>query len=262
MDREIDGAQSATDLDGHGHDDSAAGSDNGGENGAAPITVAQVTTDNPAVAGTPQQTSNPPVEDAKVEATFVSTEGAKIVLPTGADVDSIMVRGDDLLLIQADGSVIVIVDGAKFPPDLVIGGIEVPAETLAQIISNAEPGVPTAGAEIPESDGLNVPAEDAPVTATFTSSDGAKIVLPAGTSVDTIMVRGDNLILVQEDGSIIVILDGAKYPPTLLLGGIEIPSDSLAFIIKDAPEGVPTAGPSTTQATGDAGPRAGAEQRR
>ena len=69
------------------------------------------------------------------------------------------------------------------------------------------------------------------------------------------MVRGDNLILVQEDGSIIVILDGAKYPPTLLLGGIEIPSDSLAFIIKDAPEGVPTAGPSTTQATGDAGPQ-------
>ena len=256
MDREIDGAQSATDSDGHGHDDSAAGSDIGGENGAAaPITVAQVTTDNPAVAGTPQQTSNPPVEDAKVEATFVSTEGAKIVLPTGADVDSIMVRGDDLLLIQADGSVIVIVDGAKFPPDLVIGGIEVPAETLAQIISNAEPGVPTAGAELPESDGLNVPAEDAPVTATFTSSDGAKIVLPAGTSVDTIMVRGDNLILVQEDGSIIVILDGAKYPPTLLLGGIEIPSDSLAFIIKDAPEGVPTAGPSTTQATGDAGPQ-------
>jgi len=53
--------------------------------------------------------------------------------------------------------------------------IEVPADTLAQIISNAEPGVPTAGAEIPESDGLNVPKENAPVTATFTSSDGATV---------------------------------------------------------------------------------------
>ena len=92
-----------------------------------------------------------------------------------------------------------------------------------------------------------MPKENAPVTATFTSSDGAKIVLPAGTSVDTIMVRGDNLILVQEDGSIIVIVDGAKFAPTLVLGGIEIPSASLALIIKDAPDDVPTAGPSTTQ---------------
>ena len=273
MDRETDEAPALNDA--HDHHDNGAGIESDGGDHAAssvasPVKLAQVvTTDEPPAgtdtppanqttpqSGTPQQpTSTAAAGDAAVSATFVSTEGAKIVLPVGANVDTITVRGDDILLVQKDGSVIVIVDGVQHPPVLVIGGIEIPADTLAQIISNAEQGVPTAGAEVPEPNGVNVPQENAPVTATFTSSDGAKIVLPAGTSIDTVMVRGDDLILVQEDGSIVVILDGAKFPPTLVLGGIEIPHNSLAAIISGVPEGVPAAGPSTTQAVPEAGPQ-------
>jgi T1SS-143 domain-containing protein len=256
MDRETDEASSLNDA--HDDQDTGAGIEgNGGGHAepsvAGPVKLAQVvTTDPPSESDTPTATAA--TEEAAVSATFVSTEGAKIVLPVGANVDTITVRGDDILLVQKDGSLIVIVDGVQHPPTLVIGGIEIPADTLAQIISNAEQGVPTAGAEVPESNGLNVPQEDAPVTATFTSSDGAKIVLPAGVSIDTVMVRGDDLILVQEDGSIIVIIDGAKFPPTLVLGGIEIPHESLAAIISGLPEGVPAAGPSTSQVVPDAGP--------
>ena len=279
---ENEGAQAASNLDWQDHDDNRTGTQSDGGSHAPSIKLAQVvTTDDPPAGteapadpatpagtqtspdagnqpasqagtqttpeGTTQPTPNAANENAAVTATFTSTEGVKIVLPAGTNVDTMMVRGDDLLLVQKDGSVIVIVDGAKIPPVLVLGGIEIPSATIAQIIGGAEPGVPTAGAEVPESNGLNVPKADAPVTATFTSSDGAKIALPAGTSIDTVMVRGDNLILVQEDGSIIVIVDGAKFPPTLLLGGIEIPSESLAAILKDAPQDVPAAGPSATQ---------------
>ena len=97
--------------------------------------------------------------------------------------------------------------------------------------------------ETPPAHKLNVPLPNAPVTATFTASEGARIVLPEGATVDTIMVRGNDLILVQADGSIILIVDGAKYPPELVVAGIDIPADQLAQIVHNVPEGVPAAGP-------------------
>ena len=94
--------------------------------------------------------------------------------------------------------------------------------------------------------GLNVLKDNAPIIATYTAKPGVKINLPEGASIDTMLVRGDDLILIQEDGSIILILDGAKYPPELVWEGVEIPSQVVAQIVENATPGVPTAGPETS----------------
>ena len=105
--------------------------------------------------------------------------------------------------------------------------------------SDTQPGGPPIGT-------LNVLKDNAPIIATYTAKPGVKINLPEGASIDTMLVRGDDLILIQEDGSIILILDGAKYPPELVWEGVEIPSQVVAQIIENATPGVPTAGPDTS----------------
>ncbi|MDA7948412.1 MAG: DUF5801 domain-containing protein, partial [Hyphomicrobiaceae bacterium] len=86
---------------------------------------------------------------------------------------------------------------------------------------------------------------NAVVKATFTSSErGARIELPPGTAIDQVFIQGGNLYLIQPDGSVIVIENGASNYPTLVIGdGLEIPADRLAQALENAQEGVPTAGP-------------------
>ncbi len=86
---------------------------------------------------------------------------------------------------------------------------------------------------------------NATVVATFTSSErGARIELPPGTAIDQVFIKDGNLYLIQPDGSVVVIVDGATNYPTLVIGdGLEIPADRLAEALENAVEGVPTAGP-------------------
>ena len=89
---------------------------------------------------------------------------------------------------------------------------------------------------------FNLP--NATVKATFTSNSvGDRIELPPGTAIDQVFIKDGNLYLIQPDGSVIVILNGATNYPTLELGdGQEIPADRLAQALENAQEGVPTAG--------------------
>ncbi len=85
----------------------------------------------------------------------------------------------------------------------------------------------------------------ATVTKTYTSSEGAKIELGSGTAIDKVIIFAGNLYFVQPDGSVVVIIDGAKFVPTLIVLGAEIPALELARTIEGAGEDVPTAGPVT-----------------
>ncbi len=85
----------------------------------------------------------------------------------------------------------------------------------------------------------------ATITKTYTSSEGAKIELGSGTAIDKVIIFAGNLYFVQPDGSVVVIIDGAKYVPTLIVLGAEIPALELARTIEGAGEDVPTAGPVT-----------------
>jgi hypothetical protein len=93
--------------------------------------------------------------------------------------------------------------------------------------------------------GQNPPIDLSNVSATHTATPGATITLPAGTTLDRVVIQDGHLYLVQTDGSVIVILNGAATPPNLNIGGIEISSADLAAALAGAQEGVPTAGPDS-----------------
>jgi T1SS-143 domain-containing protein len=58
--------------------------------------------------------------------------------------------------------------------------------------------------------------------------------LPAGTSIDDIHVEGNNLVLVQADGTEIVIVNGALHVPTFLLGEVELPQQAVIAALEQS----------------------------
>ena len=76
-----------------------------------------------------------------------------VTLPPGVELSDIMVVGRNLVINMPDGTQLVIVDGAIFVPQLVLGGVEVPASNVAALLIGQEPQ-PAAG-ETPPSSGGN-----------------------------------------------------------------------------------------------------------
>jgi len=75
-----------------------------------------------------------------------------VTLPPGVELSDVHVVGRNLVIDLPDGSQMVIIDGAVFVPQLVLGGVEVPATNLAALLIDAEPQ-PAAGT--PQSSGGN-----------------------------------------------------------------------------------------------------------
>ena len=75
-----------------------------------------------------------------------------VTLPAGVSLSDVHVVGRDLVIDMPDGTHMIIVDGAVFVPQLVFGGVEVPATNLAALLIDSEPQ-PAAGA--PQSSGGN-----------------------------------------------------------------------------------------------------------
>ncbi len=75
--------------------------------------------------------------------------------------------------------------------------------------------------------------EDGKVTRYQVDPATNKVNLPAGTSLSSVQIDGNNIVLNQPDGSRIIIENaissdgGITKVPTLVIGGAEIPSDSL-----------------------------------
>ena len=67
-----------------------------------------------------------------------------VVLPEGASLDDISVRGRDLVIQLDDGRIFIIPDGAVFVPQIVAQGVTVPPLNLAALLVGQEPE-PAAG---------------------------------------------------------------------------------------------------------------------
>lgn len=84
-----------------------------------------------------------------------------------------------------------------------------------------------------------------PATTRITVGDDAVARLPEGTSVESIEISGNDILLRQPDGSVIVIVNGVLSAPTIFIGAVQLPSDTLAAAFQDA--GVqPAAGPNAS----------------
>ncbi|MDX8482529.1 tandem-95 repeat protein, partial [Mesorhizobium sp. VK24D] len=98
---------------------------------------------------------------------------------------------------------------------------------------------PAAAANTPAA---NAPAANAPAANTAASNvpheyhaeAGNVVKLPANVSIDNIKVDGHNLVLVQPDGSEIVIKDGALNVPTFIIGDVEVPRVALIAALESS----------------------------
>ncbi|TIX28404.1 DUF5801 repeats-in-toxin domain-containing protein [Mesorhizobium sp.] len=112
-----------------------------------------------------------------------------------------------------------------------------PAEIrVAQATATQQPA-PAASEPVPVDVGGGAPVKpEAPAEAKAPPAaapheyvaDASHVVrLPANASIDNIKVDGQNLLLEQADGSVIVIKDGALNVPTFIIGDVEVPRVAL-----------------------------------
>ncbi|RVB55487.1 hypothetical protein EN906_34920, partial [Mesorhizobium sp. M7A.F.Ca.CA.004.06.1.1] len=111
-----------------------------------------------------------------------------------------------------------------------------PAEIRVAQANSTQPA-PAASEPVPVDVGGGAPAKpEAPAEAKAPPAaappeyvaDASHVVrLPANASIDNIKVDGQNLLLEQADGSVIVIKDGALNVPTFIIGDVEVPRVAL-----------------------------------
>ena len=77
------------------------------------------------------------------------------------------------------------------------------------------------------------------------AEDGIVIDIPADNSVSAILVNGNDIIIREANGDLILVKDGLKHLPTLHIGNIEVPSAALSASL--------TANGVTLPAAGDTG---------
>ncbi|MDM9623576.1 VCBS domain-containing protein, partial [Rhizobium sp. S96] len=82
--------------------------------------------------------------------------------------------------------------------------------------------------------------------------------LPAGASIDDIRVEGHNLVLVQADGTEIVIVNGALHVPTFLLGEVELPQQAVIAALEQSKINV-AAGPDGSYSASSSPSSSGAQ---
>ncbi|MDK4741623.1 VCBS domain-containing protein, partial [Rhizobium sp. CNPSo 3464] len=82
--------------------------------------------------------------------------------------------------------------------------------------------------------------------------NGNVVHLPPNTSIDDIHVEGRNLVLIQADGTRIVIINGALHVPTFLIGEVTLPQQAIVAALQqqginvaEGPDGSVHAGNNT-----------------
>ncbi|MBO6943947.1 Ig-like domain-containing protein, partial [Altererythrobacter sp.] len=93
-----------------------------------------------------------------------------VVLPEGVSLDDITVVGRDLVINLADGSQIIIPDGAIIVPQLVIDGVAVPPLNLAALLNDAEINPEAEPTQVPSSGG-NFAGDVGPIQDAFDLGD-------------------------------------------------------------------------------------------
>ena len=100
----------------------------------------------------PRRSASPrPVQANAVQ--VVPGPNGVVTLPAGVELSDIHVVGRNLVIDMPDGTQMIIVDGAVFVPQLVLGTVEVPSTNLAALLIDSEPQPAVGGP--PQSSGGN-----------------------------------------------------------------------------------------------------------
>ncbi len=135
---------------------------------------------------------------------------------------------------------------------------EVERVELAQAQSSQTTDLTPAGEQSPKTDRVEAapPASANPNEVVPDQNNVAH--LAANVSLDDIRIEGANLVLVQPDGTEIVIINGAAHVPTFLIGEVELPRDTVIAALNDSHINV-AAGPDGGDSASAAAPSSGAE---
>ncbi|MCL6707845.1 DUF5801 domain-containing protein [Pseudomonas sp. R2.Fl] len=118
-----------------------------------------------------------------------------------------------------------------------------------RIAQAEEPAVTDKEARVPQQPS---PIQN-PMPSEVTPDANHVVALPAGASVEEIRVEGKDLVLVQADGSEIVVLGGAAHIPTFLIGDIEVPQQVVLAVLEQDGVNI-AAGPDGTFSAVATGP--------
>ncbi len=138
---------------------------------------------------------------------------------------------------------------------------EVERVELAQAQSSQTTDQTPAGEQSPKTDRVEAapPAPQAAANPNEVVPDQNNVAhLAANVSLDDIRIEGANLVLVQPDGTEIVIINGAAHVPTFLIGEVELPRDTVIAALNDSHINV-AAGPDGGDSASAAAPSSGAE---
>jgi T1SS-143 domain-containing protein len=93
----------------------------------------------------------------------------------------------------------------------------------------SESGAAPAFVQVAQASVANAPNTPPPAATTIIVKPGPGnvVTLPEGTSLAQLVVEGDNIVLLQPDGSRIIVEGGALDIPTFIIGGAEIPQEAL-----------------------------------
>ncbi|MBK5263705.1 MAG: lysis protein, partial [Alphaproteobacteria bacterium] len=139
-------------------------------------------------------------------AQVVSALAGPVILPEGVNLDEIRVSGRDLVVTLPDGTKLVIVDGAVFVPELVVGGIEIPPANIAALLIGAEPQ-PAAGS--PQSSGGNFAAAEGAIGDPFNLGD---LLPPTELAFSTPEQREIFPVAVEEDSEPTIVIVTDDFP--------------------------------------------------
>ncbi|WP_435417884.1 DUF5801 repeats-in-toxin domain-containing protein [Parerythrobacter aurantius] len=98
----------------------------------------------------------------------LSAAGNTVTLPAGSAIEALEVDGRDLIIVLTDGTRVVVPDGAVFVPQIIVGGVVVPPQNVAQLLTGNEPE-PAAGR--PQSSGGNFADDEGAIQDAFDLGD-------------------------------------------------------------------------------------------
>jgi large repetitive protein len=158
------------------------------------------------------------------------------------------VKQDFVQLAQADGAA---QPETPPPPGTVVE--KSPAGIFPAFEPYAGKSAATANAPFAVEKPVNLDLSKAKLT--LTPDAGKPVVLPADTQIAAILVVGEDLVIREEDGDLIVIKGGVKAVPSIVLGTIEIPAAALVASLQANGISLPAAGEAGTAQAGGEGPQ-------
>ncbi len=190
-----------------------------------------------------------------------------VVLPEGATLDDITVRGRDLVVTLENGQVYVITDGAVFVPQIAVDGVVVPPLNLAALLVGAEPQ-PAAGTVSSSGGNFADPVGD--IQAAYDLGDllpYTELAFPQPEQRELLPELVDRQPTIQIQGTGPATTDAAEsvneagLPAQRPGGGIESPGSAAGngsqittgIIIFDSPDGVASIKINDVTVTGAAG---------